>query len=100
MTEKQRRYKFGDVILRERKGRYYVYTLERANGDVRETYVGPLTDVVETYLKLKSEAGVLGGVPLTPTAGPGGFEPPTTGSEGRHSVLAKLRAQGFSQQAY
>lgn len=89
MTEKQRRYKFGDYILRERKGRYYVYKLEGTNGDVRETYVGPLIDVVETYLKLKSEAGVLGGVPLT---GPGGFEPPTTGSAGRHSVLAKLRA--------
>ncbi|WP_282958780.1 putative integrase [Acidianus ambivalens] len=28
MTEKQRRYKFGDYILRERKGRYYVYKLE------------------------------------------------------------------------
>ncbi|MCI4456273.1 MAG: putative integrase, partial [Sulfolobus sp.] len=28
MTEKQRRYKFGDFILRERKGRYYVYMLE------------------------------------------------------------------------
>lgn len=92
MTEKQRRYKFGDYILRERKGRYYVYKLEGTNGDVRETYVGPLIDVVETYIKLKLEAGVLGGVPLT---GPGGFEPPTTGSEGRHSVLAKLRAQGF-----
>ena len=92
MTEKQRRYKFGDYILRERKGRYYVYKLEGANGDVRETYVGPLIDVVETYLKLKLEAGVLGGIPLTPTAGPGGFEPPTTGSAGRHSVLAKLRA--------
>ena len=72
--------------MRERKGRYYVYTLERANGDVRETYVGPLIDVVETYLKLKDS---IGGVPLT---GPGGFEPPTTGSAGRHSVLAKLRA--------
>lgn len=64
--------------------------------DVRETYVGPLTDVIETYIKLKLEAGVLGGVPLTPTAGPGGFEPPTTGSGGRHSVLAKLRAQKVS----
>ncbi|MCG2908540.1 MAG: putative integrase, partial [Sulfolobales archaeon] len=36
------RYKFGDYILRERKGRYYVYKLEGANGVVRETYVGPL----------------------------------------------------------
>jgi len=54
------RYKFGDYILRERKGRYYVYKLEGANGDVRETYVGPLTDVVETYIKLKVSSGGVG----------------------------------------
>ena len=54
------RYKFGDYILRERKGRYYVYKLEGTNGDVRERYVGPLIDVVETCLKLELEAGVLG----------------------------------------
>ena len=67
------RYKFGGYILRERKGRYYVYKLEGANGDVRETYVGPLIDVVETYLKLKLEAGVLGGCPPN---GPGGIRTP------------------------
>ncbi len=54
MTEKQRRYKFGDYILRERKGRYYVYKLETINGETKERYVGPLIDVVETYEKLKS----------------------------------------------
>ena len=48
------RNKFGGYILRERKGQYYVYKLD---------YVGPLIDVVETYLKLKLEAGVLGGAP-------------------------------------
>ena len=59
--EKQSRYKFGDYILRERKGRYYVYKLEYENGDVKETYVGSLTDVVESYLKLKENSiGVLG----------------------------------------
>jgi len=60
------RYKFGDYILRERKGRYYVYKLEGANGDVRETYVGPLIDVVETYLKLKDS---IGGVGVPPQRG-------------------------------
>ena len=61
MGEKQSRYKFGDYILRERKGRYYVYKLEYENGDVKETYVGSLTDVVESYLKLKENSiGVLG----------------------------------------
>ena len=76
MTEKQRRYKFGDYILRERKGRYYVYKLETINGEIKERYVGSLIDVVETYLKLKNSSG---GVGVSPTAGPPGFEPGTTG---------------------
>ncbi|WP_390532987.1 putative integrase [Sulfurisphaera ohwakuensis] len=46
------RYKYGDYIIRERKGRYYVYKLETVNSEVRETYVGPLIDVVETYIKI------------------------------------------------
>ncbi len=88
MAEKQRRYKFGDYLLRERKGRYYVYKLETINGEIKERYVGPLTDVVESYLKEKE--GVLGGfLPLT--TDPPGFEPGTTGSEGRRSILAELR---------
>ncbi len=62
MREKQRRYKFGDYILRERKGRYYVYKLEYEDGNAKERYIGPLADVVQTYEKLKS--GVLGGTPL------------------------------------
>gem|GEM_PF-26296 len=88
MTEKQRRYKFGDYILRERKGRYYVYKLENVNGEVKERYVGPLTNVVETYEKLKNS---IGGVGVPPTTDPPGFEPGTIGSEGLRSVLAELR---------
>ena len=53
MAKDKTRYKYGDIIIRERKGRYYVYKLEKVNGKTRETYVGPLIDVVETYLKLK-----------------------------------------------
>lgn len=60
MGEKQRRYKFGDYILRERKGRYYVYKLESVNGETKERYVGPLIDVVETYEKLKISSGGVG----------------------------------------
>ena len=88
MTEKQRRYKFGDYILRERKGRYYVYKLENVNGETKERYVGSLIDVVESYLKLKNSSG---GVGVPPTTDPPGFEPGTYGSEGRRSVLAELR---------
>jgi ORF D-335-like protein. len=53
MGDKQRRYKFGDYILRERKGRYYVYKLENVNGEVKERYVGPLADVVENLRKIE-----------------------------------------------
>ena len=60
MTEKQRRYKFGDYILRERKGRYYVYKIEYEDGNPRERYVGPLADVVESYLKMKENS--IGGI--------------------------------------
>jgi hypothetical protein len=70
MTEKQRRYKFGDYILRERKGRYYVYKLENVNGETKERYVGSLIDVVESYLKLKNSSG---GVGVSPTTDPPGF---------------------------
>ncbi|WP_338600855.1 putative integrase [Sulfolobus tengchongensis] len=54
MTEKKTRYKYGDIIIRERKGRYYVYKLETINGKVKERYIGPLDDVVETYEKFRS----------------------------------------------
>ena len=80
MTEKQRRYKFGDYILRERKGRYYVYKLEYEDGNAREHYVGPLADVVETYEKLKNSSE---GVGVPPTMRPPGFEPGTSGVAGR-----------------
>ncbi len=90
--DKQRRYKFGDYILRERKGRYHVYKLETINGEEKERYVGPLADVVESYLKLKNSSG---GVGDTPTTDPPGFEPGTYGSAGRRSVLAELRVLTF-----
>ncbi len=77
MTEKQRRYKFGDYILRERKGRYYVYKLEYENGETKERYVGPLADVVETYEKLKDGNGI-GVLGVSSNMGPPGFEPGTT----------------------
>ncbi|BFH73377.1 hypothetical protein SJAV_13210 [Sulfurisphaera javensis] len=67
MTKEKTRYKYGDVIIRERKGRYYVYKLETLNGEVKERYVGPLDDVVKTYVKLK--VGVEGGTPFNGPAG-------------------------------
>ncbi|WP_084739560.1 putative integrase [Sulfuracidifex tepidarius] len=58
MREKQRHYKFGDYILRERKGRYYVYKLEYEDGNAKERYVGPLADVVKSYEESKRSGGV------------------------------------------
>ena len=87
MTEKQRRYKFGDYILRERKGRYYVYKLETVNGETKERYVGPLIDVVETYLKMKDSSG---GVGVPPTKPRPGFEPGTSALPGQRSSQAEL----------
>ena len=86
MTEKKTRYMYGDVIIRERKGRYYVYLLERPNGVARERYVGPLIDVVQTYLKIKegNESGNgIGGAGVSPAVRPPGFEPGTAGLGGR-----------------
>ncbi len=58
MTRDKTRYKYGDIILRERKGRYYVYKLEYEEGNAREHYVGPLADVVKSYEELKRSGGV------------------------------------------
>jgi len=88
LGDKQRRYKFGDYILRERKGRYYVYKLENVNGEVKERYVGPLADVVETYEKLKNS---IGGVGVPPTTDPPGFEPGTIGSEGGKRAIERRK---------
>ncbi|QGA87264.1 integrase [Sulfolobus spindle-shaped virus] len=96
MTKDKTRYKYGDVIIRERKGKYYVYILRTINGKLKETYVGPLTDVVETYIKLKEN----GGVGESPTMRPPGFEPGTAGSGGpsekeerrKIGVVANLRS--------
>ncbi|WP_240938919.1 putative integrase [Metallosphaera hakonensis] len=60
-------------MLRE-KGRYRVYKLEYENSKARETYIYPLTDVVEIYIKLKDSSGV-----WVPHMGPLGFEPKTSG---------------------
>ena len=87
MSPKEKtRYKYGDVIIRERKGRYYVYKSETINGETRERYVGPLDNVVEIYEKFR-----IGGVGVSPTSDPPGFGPGTLGSGGLRSILAELR---------
>ncbi|WP_241208525.1 putative integrase [Saccharolobus islandicus] len=35
--------------------------METINDEIKERYVGPLADVVKTYIKLKEKEGVLGG---------------------------------------
>jgi len=52
---------FGDIRIREVKGKYYVYLIEKGDdGQRRDHYIAPLDKVVEIAL------GVLGGTPLTP----------------------------------
>ncbi|NON61985.1 putative integrase, partial [Acidianus sp. RZ1] len=63
MTEKKTYYNFEGIIIRQKKGRYYVCKLENVNADVRETYVAPLIDVIKSYEKLKMESGVWGYLP-------------------------------------
>ncbi len=83
MTKEKVRYKYGDYIIRQIKGRYYVYKIENVNSETKEHYVGSLIDVVETYLKLKeNRSGGLEGCPQ-PTVRPPGFEPGITGLEGQ-----------------
>ena len=45
---------FGDIRIREVKGRYYVYIVEKdLKGQRRDRYVGPLSDVVRSYIGYK-----------------------------------------------
>ncbi|WP_338601332.1 putative integrase [Sulfolobus tengchongensis] len=68
------------MIIRERKGKYYVYKLENVNSEIRETYVGSLDKVVKYYEKLKVEG--VGDSP-TPTVPRPGFEPGSRARETR-----------------
>ena len=61
---------FGDIRIREVKGRYYVYIIEKdKDGKRRDRYVGTLSEVVKIAL------GVLGGDPLTPQCRRGDLNP-------------------------
>ncbi|TRM77610.1 integrase, partial [Sulfolobus sp. A20-N-F8] len=66
----------GQYKIRQRGNKYYVYIVEKdERGNVKETYVGPLDKIVETYLKLKNG---IGGVGVSPTVDRPGFEPGTS----------------------
>lgn len=81
MAKEKMCYKYGDYIMREIKGRYYVYELETVNAEIKETYVGPLVDVVEAYIKLKEGWGD------SPTVPRPGFEP---GSRARKARILSV----------
>ncbi|QGR15934.1 putative integrase [Sulfurisphaera ohwakuensis] len=56
----------GQYKIRQRGNNYYVYKIEKdSNGNVKETYIGPLDKIIEKYL----EIGVRG----YPCSGPAGI---------------------------
>ncbi|WP_236748937.1 putative integrase [Acidianus manzaensis] len=67
-SNKKKTYTFGDIIIREVKSRYYVYLSRVSSTDGKEHYVGPLDDVIKSYLKMEENSlGV--GIPHTAAAG-------------------------------
>lgn len=68
-------------MIRENKGQYYIYSIEKGEGrKVIYRYVGPLDNVVEIYEKFR-----IGGVGVSPTSDPPGFGPGTLGPGGLRS---------------
>ena len=69
---------FGDIRIREVKGKYYVYVIEKGqNRERRDNYVGSLEQIVKEYYNMKCrgrdlnpghglERPALGGHPLRP----------------------------------
>ncbi|ABV26234.1 integrase [Sulfolobus spindle-shaped virus 5] len=54
---------FGDIRIREVKGKYYVYLIEKDNeGNRRDNYIGKLDEVVKFYTK-NAKTGVVGALP-------------------------------------
>ena len=80
---------FGDIRIREIKGKYYVYLIEKDNeGNRRDHYVGPLDKVVKIAL------WVLGGTPPNTVDRPG-LEPGTSRVRTEHSSRLSYRPTQF-----
>ena len=62
--------------VKEIKGKYYVYSIEKGDGGKqRHNYIAPLDKIIETYVSI-------GGVGVSPTKVAGqGFEPWSQGPE-------------------
>ncbi len=53
---------FGDIRIREVKGKYYVYLIEKDNeGNLRDHYVGSLDKIIETILRLGARGNLQSG---------------------------------------
>ncbi len=58
---------FGDIRIREVKGKYYVYLIEKGDGGQRrDRYVGSLDKIIETYIR----SGGVGDTPMGRTEAP------------------------------
>ena len=75
----------GQYKIRQRGKKYYVYKIEKdSNGNVKETYIGPLDKIVEFYVSI-------GGVGVSPTVDRPGFEPGTSRMPTEHSSRLSYR---------
>ena len=85
--------------LREKAGKLYLVKIVFTGGRRKEHWIGNV-EVIEQVMTERKKRGTRPcrkretGARSRGVAGPGGFEPPTTGLGGRRSVLAELRALG------
>ncbi len=90
-------------VLRRKGGRVYLVRILYVDGGRREEWLGNVEEIrrivlehrkrnPRPYHKPREGKEPRGAGPRPAVAGPGGFEPPTTGLGGRRSILAELRA--------
>ena len=71
--------------VKEIKGKYYVYSIEKDDGGKqRHHYMAPLDKIIETYVSI----GGVGDSPTSPTVPRPGFEP---GSQARKACILSAR---------
>ena len=83
--------------LRKKRDKLYLVRVDIAGGRRKETWIGNVEEIQKIITEYKKRnTRPYWKMRWSPAsrcvAGPGGFEPPTTGLGGQRSVLAELRA--------